>query len=109
MGIIKCENRKCAYFDEGKLDNCSHSFVEIRLCENSIVKGVKFEKYKNPYLNALMSNECVCGGEKKLRQSFCYKCFKKLPRDLKNDLYSHMGDGYEEAYDASVKFLEESD
>lgn len=41
------------------------------------------------------------------KKSFCYKCFKNLPRDLQNDLYLRMGDGYEQAYDAAVKVLED--
>jgi len=109
MGIIKCLNRKCAWFDEGELDNCSHSFVEIRVCKDSIVKDVAVKKYKNPYLDALMSNECYCGAEKKPKKSFCYRCFKKLRRDLQTDLYSRMGDGYEEAYDAAVKWIDEEE
>ena len=77
------------------------------LCKDSIVKNIKTNKYKNSYLNALYSNECVCGNNKKPKKSFCYQCYKKLPRDLQIDLYSRMGDGYEQAYDAAIKYLDE--
>ena len=108
MGIIKCMNRECPHWDRDKLDNCGHAYVQIRVCKDSIVKHVKLDKYKNPYLNSLFSNECAgCGGKKSPKKSFCYSCYKKLPHDLQVDLYMRMGDGYEEAYDAGVKWLTE--
>lgn len=107
MGIIKCVNKKCRYYDPDKLDNCGHAFIRIRDCHYSLVRGVKVDKHKNHYLNELMSNECLCGRDKKPGKSFCYSCYKNLPADLQMDLYCRMGDGYEEAYDAAIKWLED--
>ena len=57
------------------------------------------------YLDELMSDECQCGSYKKPRYSFCYRCYKSLPWGMQQDLYAGIGDGYEEAYDKAVKFL----
>ena len=107
MGIIKCMNHHCRFWDRGKLDNCSHAYIEIKLCKDSLVNDFHVKKHRNSYLESLFSNECVCGSEKKPEKSLCYQCYKKLPRDLQVDLYSRMADGYEQAYDAAVKYLEE--
>jgi len=58
------------------------------------------------YLKELMSEECACGKPKKPRYSFCYRCYSELPRTLKNRLYDYVGDGYEQAYDESIEYLE---
>jgi hypothetical protein len=109
MGVIKCFNRACRYYDDDKPDNCSHPRVKILKCKDSNVsKGVK-KNYGNPYMSELMSNECWCGGPKKPRKSFCYGCYKRLRGDLQRDLYSRLGNGYEAAYEAAVKYLEELD
>jgi len=107
VGIIKCMNTACRFFDREKLDNCAHAFMQIKLCKDSLINHVEIKKYQNSYLSALYSNECVCGNTKKTKKSFCYSCYKKLPRDLQTDLYSRMGAGYEQAYDAAVKYLDE--
>ncbi len=57
------------------------------------------------YLEELMSNECQCGNGKKPRFSFCYRCYLQLPQTMKNSLYDHVGEGYEESYDAAVEYL----
>jgi len=106
MGIIKCVNRNCPFYDSEKLDNCGHAYMQIRVCKDSIVKHIEVKKYQNSYLSALYSNECVCGKPKKTKQSFCYPCYKRLPGDLQTDLYCRMGTGYEQAYDAAVRELD---
>ena len=58
------------------------------------------------YIDALKSEECICGKAKSRGKSFCWKCFKSLPGYLKQDLYSPVGQGYEEAYDSAVMILE---
>jgi len=108
MGIIKCVNRKCRYFDAGEPDNCSHPLGQIQVCIDAIVQDVTVSKSKNFYLDELRSNQCVCEKPKKPKHSFCPECFYKLPRDLQVDLYLRMREGYEEAYAAAVNFLEES-
>jgi len=57
------------------------------------------------YISELRSDECQCGGFKMPGRSFCYKCYTSLPRDMRRDLYQKMWDGYEEAYDAAVHYL----
>ena len=59
------------------------------------------------YLSELNGEECVCGSWKKSRMSFCYICYRKLPPDMQKDLWQHMGQGYEEAYDEAVRWLKE--
>lgn len=60
------------------------------------------------YIDELLSNECACGREKKMHKFFCYDCYKSLPRDLQTNLHSPLHEGYEEAYDAAVKYLTET-
>jgi hypothetical protein len=57
------------------------------------------------YIKELMSDECQCGRLKQHRRSFCYKCYTSLPKHMQRDLYQRMGDGYEEAYDEAVHWL----
>jgi hypothetical protein len=58
-------------------------------------------------LVALVVTLCRCDRRKKKRMSFCPTCYGRLPREMKNALYRRAGQGYEEAYDAAVKHLEE--
>jgi len=58
---------------------------------------------------AIMPEGCMGGGDgrpKKPGRSFCYVCYKSLPREMQSDLYRHVGDGYGEAYDKAVEWLE---
>ena len=59
------------------------------------------------YVEELMSEECLCGREKRRQYSFCYRCYKLLPQDLQRRLYSRIGEGYEEAFEEAAKRLEE--
>ena len=63
------------------------------------MKDIKF------YIDELLSKECRCGRTKKKHYSFCYHCYKSLPFGMQRDLYFHVGDGYEEAYEAAVRYL----
>lgn len=57
-------------------------------------------------LDSLQSTVCSgCGGVKKARMSHCGRCYHKLPQWLKRKLYSRFGEGYEEAYEDSLKIL----
>ena len=60
----------------------------------------------NFYLTELQSNECQCGRGKKSGKSFCYICYNKLPKEMRNPLYQRIGDGYEEAYEDAVEYLD---
>jgi hypothetical protein len=59
------------------------------------------------YLRELRGEECQCGKAKKSGHSFCWECYKSLPNDMQRALYRRYGYGYEEAYDAAVKWLTE--
>lgn len=66
-----------------------------------------WKKSTDFYLYELRSDMCCCEGQKKPGRSFCYDCYKKLPPDMQRALYQRIRDGYEEAYDAAVKWLTE--
>jgi len=57
------------------------------------------------YIKELNSDECQCGKPKKPGRSLCYKCYSSLPRDMQRDLYRSMWDGYGEALDAAIHYL----
>jgi hypothetical protein len=59
------------------------------------------------YLQELNSEECACGAWKKPKFSLCFACYHALPKDMQTDLWSRLGDGYEEAYDAAITWLKE--
>lgn len=57
-------------------------------------------------LDDLVGTACRgCGGKKSAKMSHCRKCYFKLPKGLRNRLYSRIGDGYEEAYTESLALL----
>jgi hypothetical protein len=58
------------------------------------------------YTGMLRSEECLCGRGKKPNNTFCYRCYSKLPADMQRDLYLRMGDGYEAAVDAACGHLQ---
>ena len=53
----------------------------------------------------LKSAVCRCGKKKASMNSFCYRCFTSLPRQLRTDLYKRVGQGYEESYEKAVEIL----
>jgi len=57
------------------------------------------------FIKELKSDECRCGRTKKPGRSFCYFCYRKLPRSLQQDLYNRIGSGYEQAYEAACRYL----
>jgi hypothetical protein len=63
------------------------------------IKDFKF------YADVLKNEECQCGRNKQPGRSFCYMCFKSLPKELIKPLYQPIGDGYEEAYEEAVRYL----
>lgn len=60
------------------------------------------------YREELDSNGCACDRQKKPGFSFCYRCNSELPSEMKKALYRKPGHGYEEAYEAACKWLEEN-
>lgn len=58
------------------------------------------------YMDDLKSDKCrPCGGKKKPMNTFCRKCFYRLPKEMRTALYQHIGDGYEAAYNAALHHL----
>ena len=105
-GIIKCFNRKCGEFDEGAVDHCGAVLVSIRECPKGAIR--KDKPPTNDYRKALASNECACGKEKKPRMAFCYRCYSSLPQEIKSELWRRLNIGFENDYEAAVKWLEEN-
>ena len=58
------------------------------------------------YLDELQSEECACGEPKKRGKSFCYRCYTSLPGTMQRDLWLKIRNGYEEAYDNALTWLE---
>lgn len=58
------------------------------------------------YIETRKAEECLCGREKSSGRSFCYRCYKELPGDMQRALYRKMGDGYEEAFEEAVAWLQ---
>lgn len=53
-----------------------------------------------------LGKECAaCGGEKRERMSHCARCYHRLPREMKGQLYLRFGAGYEEAFASSTTWL----
>lgn len=48
-----------------------------------------------------------CGGKKGEKKTLCYTDFMALPRLMRNDLWLPLGNGYEEALERALKFLED--
>lgn len=63
------------------------------------------EKDRRFCIEALKSEECQCGRPKQRGRSVCFKCWQKLPDDLRRALYRKIGAGYEAAYDDACRFL----
>lgn len=60
-------------------------------------------------LRSLGSTECGgCGKEKKPKMSHCRKCYYALSPTMRQSLYRQFGSGYEEAYEASLRYLNQS-
>ncbi|MBX3396535.1 MAG: hypothetical protein KF841_14330 [Phycisphaerae bacterium] len=57
-------------------------------------------------VRSLRSDVCPsCAGKKKGMQTFCGKCYFKLPHAMRKALYDRVGEGYEEAFAAACDKL----
>jgi hypothetical protein len=56
-------------------------------------------------ISQLMSTKCRCGSKKLAKNTFCRQCYFSLAPGMRQDLYSRIGRGYEEAHARAVKFL----
>lgn len=64
------------------------------------------ESLEHQALRELISEQCMCGGRKKKHQSFCRKCYFKLPKKTQIALYTAFSDGYAEIYDRAKEELQ---
>lgn len=55
--------------------------------------------------DAFLSTKCHCGKPKAPRRSHCRWCYFALPECMRDALYRRFFAGYEEAYEASLKWL----
>ena len=60
------------------------------------------------YHDVVQSEECVCGQTKKNGFPFCVKCYYELPKDLQENCAYGIHQWFPEAYEKSVKYLEEA-
>lgn len=56
-------------------------------------------------LASLGSGICACGAKKRPKKSHCRRCYFALPPQMRQALYQRFGEGYEEAYEASLELL----
>lgn len=57
------------------------------------------------YISEFRSEECQCGRTKQTRRSFCYQCYASLPPVKQKALFQKFGQGYEQAYDDALLWL----
>ena len=63
---------------------------------------------KKSILEDFLGTECSgCGGVKRPKMSHCGKCYWRLPKQMRTDLYKRFGEGYEEAFTAASAWLAE--
>lgn len=56
--------------------------------------------------DAFMGTHCAgCEGRKRRHAAFCLACYGELPRALKASLWKRFGNGFEEAYHASLSWF----
>ena len=61
---------------------------------------------KRSVLEDFLGTECAgCGAVKRPRMSHCAGCYHRLPKKMQSELYRRFGQGYEEAFAASVEWL----
>ena len=59
-------------------------------------------------LEDFLGTECSgCGGVKSSKHSHCNKCYYRLLKVMRNNLYKRFGAGYEEAFKESQNYLAE--
>jgi len=60
---------------------------------------------KRFYIDILKSEECHCEKAKKSGMAFCFLCYSSLPANMKGELWTRIGDGFETAYEEAMKWL----
>lgn len=60
----------------------------------------------NEILEVFLGEKCAgCGGKKRRHNAFCTWCYRELPAALKSSLWKRFGQGFEEAYQASLSWF----
>ena len=54
----------------------------------------------------LAATVCRCGNRKASGNTFCGRCYFKLPKTTRAALYRRVGQGYEQAYNDAAGYLE---
>jgi hypothetical protein len=61
-------------------------------------------------LRGLDSTTCeVCGKTKRRWMSHCRSCYYRLPPKMRSALYRPYGEGYEEAFEDSLRYLKDAE
>ena len=68
-------------------------------------KSVEPVTERNEMVKELAGGVCRCGAKKVKGQSFCGRCFYRLPRVNRQRMYQAFGQGYEDAYRDAVALL----
>jgi len=63
------------------------------------------DKDQQFYIEEFESEECQCGRSKRPTNAFCFMCYSSLPSDMQKALWQKIGDGFEQAYDEALKYL----
>jgi len=82
--------------------------TEIGNQRSEVREQTTADKDRAFYLEMLKSEQCLCERGKKPGKAFCYGCYKRLPYRMQEDLYKRVGQGFEEAYEAATKYLQEN-
>jgi hypothetical protein len=107
-GIIKCYNNSCPAFNADEVNNCNKPLTKsnIQKCPEGKIQGDRDPKPASYYGRILILPECACGKPKKRGMAFCYNCFIELPKLEKSLLYKRVGQGFEQAYESAIRYLE---
>jgi hypothetical protein len=57
------------------------------------------------FFQEFQSTKCLCGKEKEGGHSFCYADYRRLPPQMRRNLYRRFGSGYELAFEDAARHL----
>ncbi len=63
------------------------------------------QKKRMFYIGELKSEQCQCERPKQRGRAVCYKCWLRLPDNLRHALYRPVGGGFEQAYEEAYRYL----
>jgi hypothetical protein len=78
----------------------------LKINEDFTLPGsVDAEGFDETLIRGLASKRCICGGHKGRNMTHCRIDYYKLPPETRTALYKRIGEGYAEAFLASVAIL----